>query len=141
MENTKKLPHNSTKNLNIILKINFFHDNLERKKYDNLFSLSDAILLPYDSEYYRNRTSGIFFESIKSKKIVFVTSKTIMAKELKKAKLFDLVVSDWKRLNPKKIYFILKSKKIKKLLGRLSLKYNFDHSLKKTVDQFFFLKK
>jgi hypothetical protein len=64
-----------------------------------------------------------------------------MAKELKKAKLFDLVVSDWKRLNPKKIYFILKSKKIKKLLGRLSLKYNFDHSLKKTVDQFFFLKK
>jgi hypothetical protein len=125
---------------NIILKINFFHDNLERKKYDNLFSLSDAILLPYDSEYYRNRTSGIFFESIKSKKIVFVTSKTIMAKELKKAKLFDLVVSDWKRLNSKKIYFILKSKKIKKLLGRLSLKYNFDHSLKKTVDQFFFLK-
>jgi hypothetical protein len=119
-------------------KIKYFTSNLEKKKYDNLFSFCDAVLLPYNNKLYM--TSGIFVESIKMKKIVFVTHKTIMAKDLKKAKLQDLIVSDWKKLNPKKILATLKSKKIKKLLAKLSIKYNLQYSKKKMISQFSFLK-
>ena len=122
------------------LKIIYFKDNLKRDDYDNLFLSSDVILLPYDSTYYQNRSSGIFFESIKAKKILFVTSETIMAHELKKAKLSPLLIPDWKKLNSKKIYFVLNSKKIKKNLYKLSKIYNLNNSLNRTIAQFSFLK-
>ena len=121
-------------------KINYFESNLEKKKYDYLFSLCDVILLPYDNKLYKNMTSGIFVESIKMKKTVFVTSETIMSDDLKKAKLHDLIITDWKKLSSKKILAILKSKKIKKLLAKLSIKYNLQYSKKKMISQFSFLK-
>ena len=70
--------------------------------------MCDVILLPYDNKLYKNMTSGIFVESIKMKKTVFVTSETIMSDDLKKAKLHDLIITDWKKLSSKKILAILK---------------------------------
>jgi hypothetical protein len=143
--NDKNTILNISENTNLIqkpniFKVKYFKDNLEKKKYDYLFSLCDVILLPYDNKTYKYMSSGIFVESIKMRKTVFVTSETLMSKDLKKAKLDDLIVSDWTQLDAKKIVTILKSKIIKKLLAKLSIKYNLQYSKKKIVGQLSFLK-
>ena len=69
-------------------------DQLSRKDYNYWLSLCDIVLLPYDSEAYRERTSGIFTECIIAGKMPLVTPHTWMARELAQYQLQDLVI-DW----------------------------------------------
>lgn len=70
-------------------------NNLTREEYSYWLCLSDIILLPYDSDAYKERTSGIFTECIIAGKIPLVTPNTWMAQELKKYRLEDLII-EWK---------------------------------------------
>jgi len=69
-------------------------DHLSRKDYNYWLSLCEIVLLPYDSEAYRERTSGIFTECIIAGKMPLVTPHTWMARELAQYQLQDLVI-DW----------------------------------------------
>jgi hypothetical protein len=69
-------------------------DHLSRKDYNYWLSLCNIVLLPYDSEAYRERTSGIFTECIIAGKMPLVTPHTWMARELAQYQLQDLVI-DW----------------------------------------------
>lgn len=74
--------------------VKFIPTNLTRKDYEKQMVSSDLILLPYISELYRFRTSGIFVESIVSGSIPVVSKDTWMAYELKKFELEKLII-DW----------------------------------------------
>jgi hypothetical protein len=69
-------------------------DHLSREDYNYWLSLCNIVLLPYDSEAYRERTSGIFTECIIAGKMPLVTPHTWMARELAQYHLQDLVI-DW----------------------------------------------
>jgi hypothetical protein len=68
-------------------------DRLSREQYNHWLALSHIILLPYDAEAYRERTSGIFTEAIIAGKIPLVTSATWMAKALQKYHLEALILT------------------------------------------------
>lgn len=83
---------------NELVSNNFIHKNihlipkvLTQKNYENLFELNDFILLPYTGNSYKLSTSGIFVESIFSRKIPLVQESTWMALELKRYNLEELV--------------------------------------------------
>jgi hypothetical protein len=76
------------------VQIKLIEDNLDRGEYAHWLSKSDLILLPYDSEAYSERTSGIFTESIIAGNIPVVTPHTWMAQELSKYNLEKLII-DW----------------------------------------------
>jgi hypothetical protein len=76
------------------VKVNLIEDNISRLEYVKWLAKSDFILLPYDPEAYKERTSGIFTEAIIAGKIVVVTPNTWMAQELGKYNLENLVI-DW----------------------------------------------
>ena len=88
------------------VQIKLIEDNLDRREYAYWLSQSDLILLPYDSEAYSERTSGIFAECIIAGNIPVVTSNTWMAKELSKFNLEKLII-DWG--NNKEIFEQLKT--------------------------------
>lgn len=69
-------------------------DHLSRDEYNYWLALSDIVLLPYDIEAYRERTSGIFTESIIAGKLPLVTPQTWMARELAQYQLEALAI-DW----------------------------------------------
>ena len=69
-------------------------NNLTREEYLEWLCLSDIILLPYHTDAYKERTSGIFTECIIAGKIPLVTPNTWMAEELKNYQLDDLII-DW----------------------------------------------
>ena len=89
--------------------IKYLKYNLTRNNYLKYFFNSQIVILPYSQELYKDRTSGIFIESIVLNKIVLVTNGTWMSKELKKYKLNEFIVKDWSN-------FIL-DKKIKNLFA------------------------
>jgi hypothetical protein len=68
-------------------------DRLSREQYNHWLALSQVILLPYDAEAYRERTSGIFTEAIIAGKIPLVTSANWMAKALQKYHLEALILT------------------------------------------------
>ncbi|NGX56918.1 MAG: hypothetical protein K1060chlam5_01171, partial [Candidatus Anoxychlamydiales bacterium] len=76
--------------------INFLSSHLTRSEYNEKMSNAKLILLPYDEESYRYRTSVIFVEAIVSGIIPTTTKNTWMASELVKYDLEDLIV-DWER--------------------------------------------
>ena len=59
-----------------------FEDNLDKKDFINEIIKSDVVLLPYKIPDYSYRTSGIF-ETISLNKFTFVTTGTLMSKDLK----------------------------------------------------------
>ncbi len=82
------------------INVKLIKNNLTRQEYSNYLGLSDIILLPYDVEAYKERTSGIFTECIIAGKIPLVTPNTWMAQELINYQLEDLIIT-WQ--NPQKV--------------------------------------
>lgn len=76
------------------LEVRQLAQNLPRVSYEEEFSKSDVMLLPYESSCYRYRTSGIFIESVLAGKIPVVTPDTWSAYQLKKYDLSELIL-DW----------------------------------------------
>lgn len=77
------------------VKIKLVADNLSQSEYLNRLKAADIILLPYDANAYKERTSGIFAECIMAGKIPVVTAGTWMAQELAKFHLQELIIDDW----------------------------------------------
>jgi hypothetical protein len=69
-------------------------EHLSRADYLHWLNRSDILILPYEAEAYRERTSGIFTEGIIAGKLPLVTPHTWMARELADYGLTDLVI-DW----------------------------------------------
>jgi len=93
-DNINIIMADSAKNLMSNKNAIFVPTNLCRKKYEDLMINSDLILLPYISDLYRYRTSGIFVEAVVSGSIPVVSKNTWMAYELLKFDLQELVM-DW----------------------------------------------
>jgi hypothetical protein len=79
------------------VQVNLIEDNINRCQYLQWLAKSDFILLPYDPEAYKERTSGIFTEAIIAGKIMVVSPHSWMAQELVKYNLENLVW-DWHNL-------------------------------------------
>lgn len=75
------------------VKLRLIQNKLTREEYNYWLNVSDVILLPYDCQAYKERTSGIFTESIIAGKIPLVTDKTWMAYELLKYDLGELIIN------------------------------------------------
>ncbi|MBI5346642.1 MAG: glycosyltransferase [Chlamydiae bacterium] len=73
-------------------RIQFIKSNLSEIEYNDWMIKADLILLPYISELYRYRTSGIFVEAIVAGAMPVVTKDTWMEYELKKFDLEELVI-------------------------------------------------
>lgn len=69
---------------------------LSREEYWESLFKADFVLLPYDPVRYKNRTSGIFVESVVAGKIPLVKKGSWLAQELIKFQLEELIV-DWER--------------------------------------------
>jgi hypothetical protein len=69
-------------------------DVLEQMDYLRWMATADVILLPYQPESYRERTSGIFVEAIVAGKIPLVTDGTWMSFQLRRHGLSELIF-DW----------------------------------------------
>ena len=67
---------------------------LSDKQYEDLMGEMDAVLLPYDSLAYRERTSGILIEAFFAGALPFVTDETWMSIEVGRLGLPELIV-DW----------------------------------------------
>ena len=74
--------------------------------------------MPYVSEDYKYRSSGIFVETISLRKIVFVSGNTWMSKELRKHDLSELIIHDW---NNFEIFKFIKKCNFKKLNKKLKI--------------------
>ena len=129
LSNTKFLDKDLKKKL-ILIK-----DNLSIKTFIKEVNNCDLILLPYKMPDYLYRTSGIFFESISLKKISLVSSGTLMAKDLERFNLKNLVVQNWKTLKLIDIVNILKDKNINKNLNKFSNYYKKINGIKPFVDK------
>ncbi len=124
------------------IKFNKFEENLDKKKYIELIKKNSIIILPYDASLYKYRTSGIFFESINFNKIIFVTNNTWFSSELKRFKLYELIINDWSKFNLDKKLSELHITKIEKKLNLMRKEYfkfhnqnNFVKILKNTCEQ------
>jgi hypothetical protein len=103
--------------------IRFVKDSIQKFEYVKAIHSSDIIILPYDFREYKLRTSGIFFEAISIGKIVFVTSDTLMSKELKKNNLEDLTVKNWSNMSIQYFINIKNDKSIKRKLSKMKNNY------------------
>ncbi|NGX28421.1 MAG: hypothetical protein K940chlam1_00600 [Candidatus Anoxychlamydiales bacterium] len=109
--------------------IEYVNTDLKSEEYNSLLFKSDIILLPYLSEVYRYRTSGIFVEAIVAQKIVLTTSNTWMAHELKKFNLEELIIN-WDDLRVlDRCIEIYNSESIKNKLHKMSGHYRSYHSV------------
>lgn len=70
---------------------------LTEEEYYHSLHRSDVVLLPYDPEKYRRRTSGVFVEAILAGKIPLVKAGSWLAYELNRFELQELIV-DWNHL-------------------------------------------
>ena len=100
-----------------------FEDNLDKKNFIKEIIKSDAVLLPYKIPDYSYRTSGIFFETISLNKFTFVSTGSLMSKDLKKFNLNDMCVENWKNLNIKKILSVINNRVSNKKLLKFSNYY------------------
>jgi len=73
--------------------VRLIEDQLSREDYQQWLWFSDFILIPYDSQAYRERTSGVFTECIIAGKIPLVTPQTWMAQSLEKYDLTELILT------------------------------------------------
>lgn len=88
MTNSRLIP----KNVLIIYKSDFdycnanlriYSSSLDREKYEELFSSSDGIIIPYEKNY-NYRTSGVIFEAAANHKPVFIKSGNTLEFYIKK---------------------------------------------------------
>ncbi len=100
-----------------------------KKDYIKLLNSTDVTLLPYESDNYKYRTSGIFYESIYFEKPAIVTKKTWMSSYYKTKNLKKLVINDKKKTN--EIFLFIKDNyskilnDLKKLKKKIAKKNNF----------------
>jgi hypothetical protein len=73
--------------------VRLIEDKLSREDYHQWLWFSDFILIPYDSQAYRERTSGVFTECVIAGKIPLVTPQTWMAQSLEKYDLRELILT------------------------------------------------
>jgi hypothetical protein len=118
------------------LNIRFIKNNLKKFEYINEINNCDIVILPYDSLDYKLRNSGIFFEAISMRKIIFVTSDTVMAEELKKNNLEELIVKNWSNKTVQDFLNIKNNKLIKKKLIRMSSYYARINTKKNFINKF-----
>jgi len=109
-------------------KLKKFKENLNKKSYLYNLSNTNVIILPYDEQEYKSRTSGVFFEAINYTKIVFVTRNTWVANELKKNDLSELIIKDWRKFDINKILTNLNFTKVNLKLKKMKKKYLNFHS-------------
>jgi len=76
------------------VRVELLPDVLDRVDYLRWMATADVILLPYQRESYRERTSGIFVEAIVAGKIPLVTDGTWMSFQLRRHGLSELIF-DW----------------------------------------------
>ena len=79
------------KDSNLNVDINFYKET--REDYISYIRSCDLVMLPYSSENYILRSSGIFVESLCAGKIVIVPKNTWMAGQFKKMKLGRFIIS------------------------------------------------
>lgn len=107
----------------------FIPTNLTRKDYEKRMICSDLILLPYVSNLYRYRTSGIFVEAIVAGSVPVVSKETWMSYELAKYELNELTV-DWNSPNIiEKLKLISENSDIKNKLMIMRQSYEKTHSI------------
>ena len=92
------IAENSKDKININDKIHLVSSFLTREEYYTLMSKADLILLPYQKQNYRYRTSGIFVEAIVAGAIPITSNNTWMATELSKYNLEELIIN-WDNKN------------------------------------------
>lgn len=122
------------------IKVQLIQDNLTRTEYSKWLCACDIILMPYDSEAYSERTSGIFTECIIAGKIPIVTKNTWMSKELSKSNLEELII-DWQateRIVPK-ILKLSENHTVKAKLGKMQKQYEQFHNIKSYAQRMNFL--
>ena len=81
----------NVKNLRLIS----LNSNLNYQSFILSIKKADIILLPYTHQSYRLRSSGIFIDTIKLNKLLFVPHLTWMSQILKKYELDKLVIKKW----------------------------------------------
>lgn len=81
---------------NTKFRIELVENILPLQKYWAMFERVDVVLLPYDSDFYKSSTSGIFVETIVSGKIPLVSDGNWMSYELRRFGLSELIVENWK---------------------------------------------
>ena len=125
-------------NIKNIYKINieFFKNDLKKSEFVNQINNCHLVILPYNFLDYKLRSSGIFFETISMGKIVFITSNTIMSRELKKNNLEKLIVKDWNNISIQKIIKIKNDKLVRKNLIKMKNNYNKLHGKENLIKEF-----
>jgi hypothetical protein len=141
IKNNIKSSFNILVNENFFLRKKFkqlieFKDSLNKEKYINYLNQCSFVILPYVSDNYRFRTSGIFIESISIVKPVFVSSNTWMAEQLIKFGLKKLVINDWGLLKIDKLINIINQKDTKFRLKKMKNSLTQHHNEKNYIDTF-----
>jgi hypothetical protein len=110
------------------VKLALIDDALSPSEYARWLFEADILLLPYNSNFYREETSGIFVEAIVAGKFPLVSQDTWMAFELQKSGLEELIM-DWH--NPGLITLITEIPKRNDLRRKIDLmrdKYSAYHN-------------
>lgn len=112
------------------VRVQLIQDNLTRLEYSKWLCTCDVVLMPYDSEAYSERTSGIFTECIIAVKIPVVTKNTWMAKELSKYNLEELVI-DWQETETivPEILRLSKDPTVKAKVAKMQKQYEQFHNI------------
>ena len=119
--------HISNKTNDITL--TFLPAYLTRQQYLEQLSKIDILLLPYNSNIYKERTSGVFVEGVCAGKIPFVTQGTWMATELIKYNLSELII-DWEQNDViTSIYKLAKDSDIQRKVTQMQNVYVIKHSI------------
>lgn len=113
-----------------------FKDSLNKEKYINYLNQCSFVILPYISDNYRFRTSGIFIESISISKPAFVSSNTWMADQLIKFGLKKLIINDWRLVKLNRLIDIINQKDTKYRLKKMSNSFTRYHNKKNYIDIF-----
>jgi hypothetical protein len=79
--------------------VNLAFETATRSDYRNYVCACDLVILPYDQRQYKNRSSGIFVESIACGKIVLVPKGTWMANQLAKAGLEYFIIQNFEDID------------------------------------------
>lgn len=125
----------SAKNIMPPAPIRFIEINLPRKDFERWMKTVDIVLLPYRSEDYHLRTSGIFVEAIVAGAIPATMEHTWMANELKRFKL-DSLILNWKQPIYPQIQVILKDPGIRIKIGEMQAHYEKYHSVENFAETF-----
>ncbi len=116
------------------IKFKKLKSNMNRVEYEKEFYKNDLIVLPYQSDQYEEKTSGIFVESISIAKLILVSDKTWMSNELIKNNLRELIVKDWNKFDLKSFFEKLDVIKINKKLKKMKYKYINFHNEKNFIN-------